>query len=109
LPHTTVEGSGVTDPLAFLSADARAAIEQLVDARVEQRLAEIDPRRADGWPEWMSVETAARYLDVSEERVRKFKDRRAIPYYQEAPNCRVFFCRAELDQWMHEARVMRVR
>lgn len=52
------------------------------------------------WPEWMSVETAANYLDVTVERVRKLKDRREIPYYQEAPGCRVFFRRSELDEWM---------
>ena len=44
----------------------------------------------------MNVETAARYLDVPEERVRKLKDRRVIPYYQDGPGCRVFFRRAEL-------------
>jgi excisionase family DNA binding protein len=48
----------------------------------------------------MSVETAARYLDVSPERVRKLQARGVLPYYQEGPGCRVFFNRRELDDAM---------
>lgn len=51
-------------------------------------------------PEFMSVETAARYLDVSPERLRKLQARRKIPFYQEDVGCRVLFRRADLDQWM---------
>lgn len=43
--------------------------------------AEWDPAgnsKSEGWPGWLSVETAARYL-VSEERLRELKDRRALP------------------------------
>jgi excisionase family DNA binding protein len=58
----------------------------------------------DAWPEWMSVETAARYLDVSPERVRKLQARGEIPYYQEAPGCRVMFNRRELNAWMQAFR-----
>lgn len=64
-------------------------------------LARLSDRPAgDGWPEWMSVETAATYLDMAEERIRKLKDRRVIPYYQDGPGCRVFLRRSELDDWM---------
>lgn len=55
---------------------------------------------ASDWPEWLSVESASRYLDAPVERVRKLKDRREIPHYQEGPGCRVFFKRSELDAWM---------
>ena len=64
--------------------------------------------RTTGWPEWMGVETAARYLDISPERVRKLQARRLIPYHQEGPGCRVFFRRAELDAAMSE-QVQRAR
>jgi excisionase family DNA binding protein len=73
---------------------ALEAIAELVSAHFPER-----PPSSD-WPEWMSVETTARYLDVTEERIRKLKDRREIPYYQDGPGCRVFFRRAELDDWM---------
>jgi excisionase family DNA binding protein len=54
-------------------------------------------------PEWMNVNTAARYLDVSTERVRKLVARREIPFTQEAPGCRVFFSRSDLDAWMRSS------
>lgn len=78
-----------------------AVIEQLVEliaSRVLAVLGECEDGRR--WPEWMSVETAAGYLDVSPERVRKLVARREIPFSQEAPGCRVFFRRADLDKWM---------
>jgi len=50
----------------------------------------------------MNVATCARYLDVSPERVRKLVATRRIPYSQEAPGCRVFFRRSELDEWMQQ-------
>jgi excisionase family DNA binding protein len=52
------------------------------------------------WPQWLSVETAARYLDCSPERVRKLVARRQIPFAQEAKGCRVSFDRDDLDEWM---------
>jgi excisionase family DNA binding protein len=56
------------------------------------------------WPEWMSAETAARYLDITVERIRKLKERGRIPYHQEGPGCRVFFKRTDLDAWMEKHR-----
>jgi excisionase family DNA binding protein len=52
----------------------------------------------------MNTSTAARYLDVSPERVRKLQARREIPFAQEAPGCRVSFSRRELDAWMRTFR-----
>jgi excisionase family DNA binding protein len=66
----------------------------------EQVLAELgaSERGDERWPEWMSVETAARYLDASPERVRKLQSRGELPYHQDGPGCRVFFRRRELDE-----------
>ncbi len=73
----------------------------VIAERVAQILQTNQSARTDReWPEWMSVETAATYLDISEERVRKLKDRHGIPYYQDGPGCRIFFYRSELDEWM---------
>ena len=70
----------------------------------DEALAAITASRSaelpESWPEWMGVETAARYLDVTVERVRKLKERGRLPCYQEGPGCRVFFRRSELDEWM---------
>jgi hypothetical protein len=54
--------------------------------------------------EWFNVESAAVYMDVSPERVRKLIARRAIVYSQEAPGCRVFLRRADLDAYLNEHR-----
>src|SRR4051812_16623522 len=78
-------------------AEVLEAIVAEVTARVVEELRAADDR---SWPEWMSVETAARYLDVSPERVRKLQARRDIPYCQEARGCRVLFRRRDLDDWM---------
>ena len=84
--------------LAELDDDALAAIAAALGS-------EASP--ADPWPEWMSVPTAARYLDVTQERVRKLKERHEIPYAREAPKCRVFFNRGDLDRWMQNQVVRR--
>ena len=78
---------GILD--AIVAAVVARAIE-LLGAQLEQ----------EAWPEWMSVEKAAKYLDVSPERLRKLQARREIPFHQEAPGCRVFFRRHDLDDWM---------
>ena len=52
-----------TDALAFLSESARAALEQLVDELVEQRLAEIQANLSVDEPSpYMTVIEAAEYL-----------------------------------------------
>lgn len=90
---------------------SRAAVPRLAlvipDDVIEEialRAAEIVAERLQverqAWPEWMSVTTAARYLDVSPERLRKLQARRLLPFHQEAAGCRVFFRRSELDEAM---------
>jgi excisionase family DNA binding protein len=80
---------------------------ELVEA-IASRAAEIVLERlASEQPDggrWMSVETAAAHLDVSVERVRKLIARRELPFYQEAPGCRILLSRSELDGWMQSFR-----
>jgi excisionase family DNA binding protein len=84
-----------------LSVDLPEEALQAIAERVVGMLQACSSTHEDGrWPEWMSVETAARYLDVSPERVRKLQARGQLPYYQEGPGCRVFFHRRELDSAM---------
>jgi excisionase family DNA binding protein len=95
----------VTEGLTItLSPKALEEIVEEVAARVLAQLAERDDR--DGaWPEWMSVETASRYLNITPERLRKLKQRGKLAYYQEGVGCRVFFRRADLDEAMDRWRV----
>jgi excisionase family DNA binding protein len=90
-----VELNGVRVPVV-LDDDALATIAVAVPA--------VPLRDGEQWPQWMSVETASRYLDVPPERLRKLKERREIPFHQEGVGCRVFFARRDLDEWMHEFR-----
>jgi excisionase family DNA binding protein len=80
-------------------------LDGIVDAAAARIRAELDECEPGGaWPPWMDVATASRYLDVSEERLRKLIQRREVPFYQEAPRCRVLLKRTELDEWMSSFR-----
>src|SRR4051794_17246091 len=89
-----VQLNGVGAPLEMDEAALAAIAAALPD----------EPISCSAWPEWMSVDTAARYLDVSPERLRKLTARRQIPQHQEGHGCRVFFHRPDLDAWMHDQR-----
>jgi excisionase family DNA binding protein len=86
--------------------DLSAALEQLKAELRDELLADLrGAQQADAWPQWMGVTTASRYLNVSEERVRKLVARGKIPYHQESRGCRVFLSRGDLDEWMASFRV----
>jgi excisionase family DNA binding protein len=77
---------------------------EAIALRAAQIVVERLQVESQAWPEWMGIETAAKYLDVSVERVRKLQARRQLPFHQEGPGCRVFFRRSELDAAMAELR-----
>jgi excisionase family DNA binding protein len=90
-----------------LSDEQLAAFADALAPLVAKRL---DRVQSEPWPEWMSVETAARYLDCSPERLRKLCQRDQIPYYQDGgKGHRVFFDREQLDAWMQSHRHTRGR
>lgn len=51
---------------------------------------------------WMDSAAAAEYLGMSRSSLHKLTARRAIPSHQEAPGCKHWFLRAELDRWREE-------
>jgi hypothetical protein len=75
------------------------AVEALVEDRIAEALADLR-RDSDRWPPYMDVPTAARYLGVAQERVRKLIARRAVAIVQEAPRHRVTLARDDLDALM---------
>jgi hypothetical protein len=79
----TVAGRRNVEPDFALTVALPPEQFELLAERVAKILGETEVGLADadrgGWPEWMSVETAARYLDVPAERVRKLKSRGKIP------------------------------
>lgn len=72
------------------------------------KVAELEARPAvEPWPEHMSVETAARYLDMTREALRKLVQRRKVAYSQECKGGRLSFARIDLDEFARRHRVAR--
>jgi excisionase family DNA binding protein len=87
----TVEMNGTPVPLV-LTDDALAIIAAAISPTDTAR------------QEWLNVDSAAAYMDVSAERVRKLIARRAIAYSQEGPGCRVLLNRRDLDAYLIDHR-----
>jgi excisionase family DNA binding protein len=78
-------------------------LEAIAARAAELVLQELDARQPE-WPEWMNIDTAARYLDVTPDRLWKLKRAGRIPFVQDGPGARVFFGRSDLDAWMKETK-----
>lgn len=75
-------------------------IAQLADrvaAMVVKQLSRID-EPADGW---LDSRHAAEYLGVHRDTLRKLAAERAIASEQDGPGCKLYFRRADLDDWRH--------
>lgn len=84
-------------------SDALAEIKAQIKAEL---LAELrGSPEAEPWPEWLSIETASRYLDVPVGRLRKLVARNQIPFHQEAKGCRVTFRKRDIDAWLDGFRI----
>lgn len=98
---TTPAGSGPTGSTAY-RLDVTLLFEQFKAELRDELLAELRLEAGgSAWPGWLSVETAARYLDIPVGRLRKLVARRQIPFAQEGVGCRLSFARRDLDSWMH--------
>ena len=82
------------------------AIRALVAEEVARQLAERGEPEASGigWPEWLDVKTAARYLGCEVGAVRKLYERRKVPSYSEGRGCKVYLRRRDLDEFMEANR-----
>jgi len=100
-PSTTTENPEAVELRLLIHGEQVSALAAFVANLMR---AQAQPSGSETWPEWMNIDTAARYLDCTPERVRKLVARREIPYHQEAPGCRIFFRRDELDTWMAASR-----
>lgn len=49
--------------------------------------------------EWLDCRQAADYLGVHRDTLRKLAAERAVPAEQDGPGCKLFFRRADLDEW----------
>jgi excisionase family DNA binding protein len=77
-----------------------ALIRELVDRLAERIATELaerlgpDERDAD---DWLDCRHAAEYLGVHRDTLRKLAAERAIPSEQNAPGCKLYFRRSDLD------------
>jgi excisionase family DNA binding protein len=96
-------GAAMNEPVIDLLLDRLA---DLIAERLAVRLSENEEHAAD---EWIDARGAADYLGVHRDTIRKLAAERAIPVHQDGPRCKLFFCRAELDDWRRTSRVARSR
>ncbi len=50
---------------------------------------------------WLSLPNAAEHLGLHRDTLRKRAKEGLIPFEQDAPGCRIYFCRSDLDAWRH--------
>ena len=49
--------------------------------------------------EWLNARGAAAHMGLSVNALHKLTAARLIPFHQDAPNCKLWFRREELDSW----------
>jgi hypothetical protein len=81
--------------LAELDDAALDALADLLVPRLAGRVAAAAPQ-ADGW---LDSAGAANYLGISKNALHKLTASRTITFEQEAPGCKCWFRRVELDAW----------
>jgi excisionase family DNA binding protein len=69
-----------------------------LDAIAERIAAKLRPSEQQQ-EEWLDTAGAAGYVRVSRDTLRKLAAAGAIPSEQEAPGCKRFFRRSDLDRW----------
>jgi len=77
-----------------------ARLAELVADRVIERMATVTDAAAG---EWLDARAAADYLGIHRDTIRKLAAERAIPTHQDAPGCKLYFRRDELDEWRRMA------
>ncbi len=89
------------NPLDVLGPALREAIAQLIDERVEQRLAEIDARPAEPSP-YLSVEETATYMRCSKQRVHDLTSSGRLRRVKDGT--RTLLERSEVEQYLTNGR-----
>ncbi len=80
---------------------------RLADLVVERLLERTTMDASESQDEWLDTRAAADYLGVHRDTLRKLAAERSIPTHQEAPGCKLYFRRDELDEWRRSGRAPR--
>lgn len=101
-PVRPVFGPSGFDATLFDSLLARLA--DLVVDRLREHT-KADRMLAQG--EWLDTRAAAEYLGVHRDTLRKLAAEHSVPTHQDAPGCKLYFRRDELDEWRRSSRPRR--
>ena len=89
----------MTHPLHTTLATALEQLTELIAHRLAELHQDEHPNAEERSP-WMSIESAAAYLDWPKQRLYKLTAQSAIPHYKQ--DGRLLFHRQELDRWLAE-------
>lgn len=88
----------MTEPLD-LGADALLdALADRIAVRVAARLAPTTAGPAGAEDPWLDTAAAAEHVGMHRDTLRKLAAQGRIPYEQEAPGCKLYFRRSDLDR-----------
>jgi excisionase family DNA binding protein len=76
-----------------------ALISDVADRVAAAVVAQLSAASSEALPDWLDSRRAAEYLGVHRDTLRKLAAERAIPAEQDGPGCKMFFRRADLDEW----------
>jgi excisionase family DNA binding protein len=77
---------------------------RLADLVVDRLMESSEANSRDRADQWLDARSAAEYLGIHRDTLRKLAAQRAIPTHQEGPRCKLYFRRDELDDWRRSAR-----
>ena len=89
--------------VAGLDDDALDALAERLAPRLESRFGQ-GPGAKAGADRWMTTAEAAAYVGMSTNGIHKLTSARQVPFVQDAPGCRCYFRRSELDAWRQNGR-----
>lgn len=104
----TDAGRALTDALAAAISGDQARVDEALDRLADtlaSRIAGRSGQPGEPGPEgWLTTRAAADYLGMTPAALHKLTSAGAVPFEQEAPGCRCYFNRDELDRWQRAGR-----
>jgi hypothetical protein len=87
-----------------MSALASAVLDSLDESALRALATRLEPylrsEGSDAQPDdWLDSKGAAAYLSLPRSALHKLTGKRAIPFEQEGPGCKLYFKRSALDAW----------
>ena len=104
-PRSVAASATTTNDAALIDQ----LLSQLADLVADRLLEHTNESAHDQAGQWLDVRGAADHLGIHPDTVRKLATRRTIPTHQDGPRCKLYFRRAELDDWRLAGKPVRSR